>query len=126
MLRRGRIHDASKLGPPEKAAFDDALPRLAGHAYGSAEYLAVVARMGPALEHHYRHNRHHPEHHADGVAGMDLFDIVEMICDWMAAAERRPEDGVRLDYNARLFGIEPQLARILANTLARWPRPDRG
>ena len=52
---------------------------------------------------------------------MDLFDVVEMVCDWMAAAERHPEDGVRLDLNAAKFGMEPQLAAIIANTLARWP-----
>jgi hypothetical protein len=44
-----------------------------------------------------------------------------MVCDWIAAAERKPDDGVKLAYNVRLFGIEPQLASILANTLARWP-----
>ena len=52
---------------------------------------------------------------------MDLFDLVEMVCDWIAAAERKPNDGVKLAYNVLLFGIEPQLASILANTLARWP-----
>jgi len=45
-----------------------------------------------------------------------------MVCDWMAAAEREPEDGVKLAYNLRLFGVEPQLASVIANTLARWPR----
>ena len=44
-----------------------------------------------------------------------------MVCDWIAAAERKPEDGVKLAYNVRLFGIEPQLASILGNTFARWP-----
>jgi len=29
---------------------------------------------------------------------------------------------VKLDYNVKLYGIEPQLACILANTLARWPK----
>ena len=51
-----------------------------------------------------------------------LTEPVEMVCDWMAAAERHPSDGVRLDYNTALFGIEPQPAAIIANTLARWPR----
>jgi hypothetical protein len=55
------------------------------------------------------------------VAGMDLFDVVEMLCDWMAAAKRNPADGVKLDHNVRVFGISPQLASILANTLERWP-----
>ncbi len=122
MLARPRAHDASKLEEPDKAVLDRVLPLLDGVAYGSPEYEAVVASARPALEHHYRRNSHHPEHHgAAGVAGMDLFDLVEMVCDWMAAAERKPDDGVKLDYNVRLFGIEPQLASIIANTLARWP-----
>ena len=123
MLARGRVHDASKLDEPEKTTFDQIIPLLDGVAYGTPEYEAVVERAGPALEHHYRRNSHHPEHYGSaGVAGMDLFDLVEMVCDWMASAERNPDDGVKLGYNVRLFGIEPQLASVIANTLARWPR----
>jgi hypothetical protein len=122
MLRRGSVHDASKLSDVEKPVFDEVLPLLKGITYGSPEWLAVVDRAAPALVHHYRHNSHHPEHYGNrGIAGMDLFDVVEMMCDWMAAARRNPEDGVKIDYNVRQFGIEPQLASILANTLARWP-----
>ena len=122
MLARGRAHDASKLAEPEKSVFDEILPRFKGVAYGSPEYADLLQRMKPALDHHYSANSHHPEHYgADGIAGMDLFDLVEMICDWKAAAVRNPGDGVKLDYNVELFGIEPQLAHILANTLARWP-----
>jgi hypothetical protein len=50
------------------------------------------------------------------VAGMDLFDVVEMVCDWMAAGRRNPADGVKVAYNE--FRIEPQLASIIANALA--------
>jgi hypothetical protein len=73
------------------------------------------------LAHHYAANSHHPEHYKEGIAGMDLFDLVEMFCDWKASAERNPADGVKLEYNVRQFDISPQLAAILANTLARWP-----
>jgi hypothetical protein len=121
MLRRGRAHDASKFDPLEKPAFDEAIPLLRGVPYGSPEYVAVVDRLAPAFAHHYRRNSHHPEHYPDGIAGMDLFDVVEMVCDWMAAAKRNPQDGVKLDYNVELFSIGDQLASILANTLARWP-----
>ncbi|HSU06748.1 MAG TPA: DUF5662 family protein [Acetobacteraceae bacterium] len=121
LLARGRVHDASKFSPAEKPVLDEVLPLLVGVAYGSAEWQAVLDRAKPLLEHHYRHNSHHPEFYPEGIAGMDLFDVVEMLCDWMAAALRNPADGVKLDHNVRLFGIEPQLARILANTLARWP-----
>lgn len=121
LLERGRVHDASKFSPAEKPALDSILPRLAGVPYGSAAFEALVAEARPALAHHYAHNSHYPEHYADGVAGMDLFDLVEMFCDWKAAAERNPGDGVKLDYNARQYAIAPQLAAILANTLSRWP-----
>jgi len=122
MLKRGTRHDASKLTPAEKPTFDQVLPLLAGVAYGSPQYQALLERAKPMLQHHYAHNSHHPEHYGErGIAGMDLFDVVEMICDWMASARRHPEDGVKLAYNVELFGIEPQLANILANTLARWP-----
>lgn len=125
MLRRARLHDASKFSPEEKPVYDQVFPLLKGVAYASPEWDALVERAGPALAHHYRQNSHHPEHYSDGVAGMDLFDVVEMLCDWMASAERNPSDGVKLDHNVTVFGIEPQLARILANTLARWPGQDR-
>jgi hypothetical protein len=123
LLRRGRVHDASKFTPEEKPAFDEAIPAIRGLAYGSPAYNEVVARVRPALAVHYSRNSHHPEFYgAQGIAGMDLFDLVEMLCDWMAAAQRNPSDGVRLDYNVTAFGIDGQLATILANTLARWPK----
>jgi Family of unknown function (DUF5662) len=122
MLRRARVHDASKLSPDEKPIFDEVFPMLEGVSYGSREWKAAMERAAAALEHHYRCNSHHPEYYAaQGVAGMDLFDLVEMLCDWMAAAKRNPADGVKLDHNVRQFGLAPQLASILGNTLDRWP-----
>jgi len=121
MLRRAARHDASKFSPEEKPAFDRVIPLLRDVPYGSDRWREVAALLGPAAAHHFAHNSHHPQHYPEGIAGMDLFDLVEMLCDWMAAAERRPADGVRLDLNIAEFGIEPQLAAILANTLRRWP-----
>lgn len=125
MLRRAQAHDASKLSVEEKPVFDEVFPLLQGIAYGSPAWNEAVERAAPALAHHYKRNSHHPEHYANGIGGMDLFDLVEMLCDWMAAAQRNPTDGVRLDLNVRAFGIEPQLASILSNTLARWPEGGR-
>lgn len=124
MLRRGRVHDASKFDKEERAALDEATPLLRSVSYGSPRYGEILAGMTPMLEHHYRCNGHHPEHYgAEGISGMDLFDVVEMVCDWMAAARRNQADGVKLAHNVRQFDISPQLAAILANTLARWPDP---
>jgi Family of unknown function (DUF5662) len=125
LLRRGSVHDASKFSDAEKPAFDLVTPLLPGVIYGSPEYRALEDRVRPALEHHYQHNSHHPEYYGNqGIAGMDLFDVVEMVCDWIASVAGRPGGDLNLTYNLENFGIDSQLASILANTLERWPRPD--
>lgn len=121
LLERGRVHDASKFSDIEKPILDRIYPRLRGLAYGSPPYMDLVREARPGLAHHYAHNSHHPEHHENGIAGMDLLDLVEMLCDWKAASERNPTDGVKIDHNARIYTIAPQLAQILENTIARWP-----
>jgi hypothetical protein len=121
LIERGRVHDASKLGPEEKPHFDRETPRLKSLTYGSDEYRESLKRLGEALRHHYAANSHHPEHYADGVAGMDLLDLVEMACDWKAASERaaNADFGKGLEVSIERFGIEPQLAAILRNTAER-------
>jgi hypothetical protein len=94
MFTRGLEHDQSKFENPEKQVFDRVTPALKALTYGSDEYLAQLAEMGEALQHHYKCNRHHPEHFEDGVLGMTLVDVVEMFCDWCAATERH-DDGDR-------------------------------
>jgi hypothetical protein len=121
LLRRGEMHDESKLGPEEKPFFDRATSIMKTLAYASDEYEAARAALGPALTHHYRVNSHHPEHYPDGVAGMDLFDVVEMLLDWKASSERNANGGFQesLEVSLVRFRIQPQLASILRNTAAR-------
>jgi hypothetical protein len=118
LLERGRVHDASKLADPEKAGFDRETPNLKNLTFGSDDYKASLARLGDSLQHHYASNTHHPEHWPNGVAGMDLLDLVEMFCDWRAAAERNANKTVNLQMCVERFKIEPQLASILANSLS--------
>jgi hypothetical protein len=125
LKERARVHDKSKLEPPEKEVFDRVTPQLAGLTYGSDEYKAALADMGPALDHHYAHNSHHPEHFSEGITGMSLLDLIEMLCDWKAAGERHDDGGDinrSLSLNRGRFGISPQLGDILANTIRElWP-----
>lgn len=88
ILYRAEIHDASKLESPEKDLFDRVTPKLQKLTYGSDEYKAALEEMGEALQHHYRYNRHHPEHFPGGITDMSLMDLIEMLCDWKAASER--------------------------------------
>lgn len=118
LMVRGERHDDSKLGPEEKPLFDEMTPLLKSLTYGSEEYKASLEKLGIALKHHYAVNRHHPEHFAEGVNGMNLLDVVEMLCDWKAASERTKDgDFIKsIEIGIERFKIDPQLAAILRNT----------
>jgi hypothetical protein len=115
---RSSIHDLSKLHDPEKAIFDEMTPKLKGSTYGSEEYKGFLAQMKPALDHHYAKNPHHPEHYPNGIDGMSLLDLLEMLCDWKAAGERHADGSMErsLTVNRERFKIGPQLQAILRNT----------
>lgn len=117
LIGRGIAHDASKLQPPEKEAFDRAAPLWGIDPHGP-EYEAAKAALGDALTHHYAGSSHHPEHYPDGIAGMSLFDLMEMAIDWWAASERHATGSVPRSIAAGVerFGIGEQLHRILENT----------
>lgn len=118
---RSLAHDASKLCPPEKGVFDEYTPKLRGTTYGSEEYKGYLAAMRPALEHHYANNSHHPEHYPDGVRGMCLLDVLEMLCDWKAATLRHADGDLRrsIEINQSRFGYTDELKAILINTAER-------
>lgn len=64
MIRRGDVHDRSKFDPSEQGPLDQMqrLIEIEGNVpYGSPEYEARKALLGPMLEHHYANNSHHPE-----------------------------------------------------------------
>jgi hypothetical protein len=124
--QRARVHDQSKLHEPELSAFDIATPKLATLEYGSEEYKQSLEELGPALHHHFKLNDHHPEHYENGVQGMSLMALIEMLCDWRAASERvkqRTDNPEKvgtfesgLKYNQERFGYSDELAQILLNT----------
>ena len=168
VLGRGVSHDATKLLPPEKPIFDEFTPKLKGCTYGSDEYKGYLKEMSKALEHHYRMNRHHPEHfrlwkcsvcdgvfrdaetrpsdcyegnprfcpkccpvgtimecilepraNVEGMGGMNLIDLLEMLADWKAASERPADGDIKrsLEINEKRFNIPKPLMQILWNTV---------
>lgn len=128
LAERSVRHDLSKVEPPERDVFDEFTPKLATLTYGSDEYKACLAAMGPALDHHYASNRHHPEHFPDGVAGMTLVDLIEMLADWKAATERHDDGSLlrSLGIQRDRFGLSDQLVTILTNTAAHYGWLDDG
>lgn len=116
---RQLVHDASKLASPEVEVYDELEDELRAHDYDTEGYWATLRRMKPAIDHHYAFNRHHPEHHADGIHGMSLVDLLEMLCDWKAASMRRPTNiglSESVEHNQKRFGYGDELKRILLNT----------
>jgi hypothetical protein len=86
-------HDRSKTEFSRGSGLRRITPKLKTSTYGSNEYKGYLEAMGDGLKHHYAHNRHHPEFFGeDGVDGMTLVDLIEMLADWKAATERH-EDG---------------------------------
>lgn len=121
LLDRADRHDASKLESPEVEVFEEYTGKLRGMTYGSEKYKTCLAGMKPALDHHYANNRHHPEHHPDGILGMGLVDLLELLADWSAAAERHPDGNIykSLEINAGRFKIPDALVTVLRNEVAR-------
>jgi hypothetical protein len=118
MMRRGEIHDRSKLESPEVELFTELTPKLAACSYGSPEYKEFLKELKPALDHHYAKNPHHPEHWKNGIRDMSLFDIIEMFCDWKAASQRHHDGNIlkSIEINATRFGMSQELVSIFENT----------
>lgn len=118
LTSRGITHDKTKLESPEVELFTEFTPRLAELRYGSEEYKESLAGLKPALDHHYAHSRHHPEHFSKGINDMNLVDIMEMLCDWKAAGERQRDGNLlkSIELNTQRFGYDDQLKQIFINT----------
>jgi hypothetical protein len=118
LIGRAARHDASKLVSPEAEVFEEFTGKLKNSTYGSDEYKSFLAGMKPALDHHYAANPHHPEHYPDGIRGMSLLDLIEMLADWKAATERHADGSLArsLELNQKRFGYSDELRAILTNT----------
>lgn len=161
LMRRQFTHDRSKLKAPEVSIFTEYTPKLRDTTYGSPDYYSNLSEMKVALDHHYTHNRHHPEYfdpvdanskydkyiaylesirddlnkdiidnlldilkslnrqETSRINSMNLFDILEMIIDWIASTKRHEDGNIKrsLDINRERFNISPQLMSILENTV---------
>lgn len=144
---RANSHDKSKLEEPELSIFDEYTPKLKRTTYGSDEYKQYLKEMKIALDHHYANNRHHPEHfkkyvcngcfkefkelpercdncgytqmqEESDISQMNLIDLIEMFCDWLAATKRHDDGDIRrsVEINQDRFKYSDDIKSILMNT----------
>jgi hypothetical protein len=54
-----------------------------------------------------------------GINGMNLFDVLEMLIDWMAVTSLRTDGNIAKSFeiNQKRFDISPQLEQIMKNTV---------
>lgn len=118
LFGRAVVHDNSKFSPEEYEPYEEAFPNLQKYAYGTEELRAELRKIKPAIKHHFANNDHHPEWHDQGIDGMDLIQLIEMVCDWIAASERSQADIFKgLEMNKERFKINDQLYCIIKNTV---------
>jgi len=119
LLKRGQVHDESKLYPPEKPVFDAFTPKLRELEYGTDAYRETLRQMRPAMDHHYAENTHHPEHWYKGIDGMTMLDLLEMLADWWAAGQRH-ESSMTLEesikHNQGRFGYSDAMVELMIRT----------
>ena len=118
---RAVVHDNSKFTINEAPIFGKVFFRLRSCTFGSDEYQELLDAVEPALKYHYRKNRHHPQFYKDGVAGMNLIDLVEMFYDGKAATKKHADGDIRrsIVYNCseKRFDFDAQLANIYWNSI---------
>jgi len=127
LYMRGIRHDRSKLEDPEKPIFDEYTPKLKDTTYNSEEYKQYLKEMKPALDHHYKNNRHHPEHFLNSYVNgswkpfhsMNLVDIIEILCDWKAASLRHDDGDIRksIEMNQKRFNYSDETKAMFLNTV---------
>lgn len=119
LMARAATHDQTKLEEPEATwlAQADDTP-FAEKKYSTTQELNHRGRITEFLAHHYKHNRHHPEHFPNGINDMTLVDILEMFADWVAASYRNKNGDIimSIKFNKNRFNMSPQLVKIFENT----------
>ena len=117
LLDRADSHDLSKLAPDELGGMIEIDAIADKFGLNSPEYM--VALSGEVIKLHQSRHSHHPEYHLSGIKGMDIFDLVEMICDWKVANQVRghPEWEKSVDMMAERLSLSPEYV-LLINLIA--------
>lgn len=130
LMDRAISHDNSKFESPEREVFVEHTPALNKVTYGSEEYKKHTSQMKEAIQVHYSRNKHHPQFNDingysyqclnDSIRAMNMLDIIEMLCDWLAASKRHADGDISksLEINEKRFHINEQLTAVFRNTIA--------
>ena len=92
LMKRAVTHDRTKLTTPEREMFAEIRTNLKEITYGSPEYRNNLKEMlGKALEHHYEHNRHHPEFFEPQEENSDIHEYKKFV-NWIVGKDVGSDD----------------------------------
>ena len=119
--QNSKIHDLTKFGEEELTP----LMNLYAHhekngvsKFGTEEYKKdMKTHLSSMIKHHHQENTHHPEHFEAGVKGMNLMQVLEMVCDWASASKRSGGGIVNLNDTQKRFCFSDDMKEIMRNTL---------
>lgn len=111
LYKRGLLHDVDKYKWGQAKYFAILVFKIKGMTYGSKEYYdAIHKTLKPAIDRHYKINRHHPEYYKNGIKGMSETDKLEMLADWTGATKRHKNGNIfsSLEKNQKRFGYSDE------------------
>lgn len=123
LLNRAATHDDSRFYEKEMASSVEPIWNLnnGGIEINSEEFILEANKMEEAGDFHFKHNDHHPGFYGDcedPISEMNLFQIIEMICDLSATSEDAEN---KTDYAIALLkaqcSVSEQLEKVIRNTL---------
>ena len=118
LMNHAIIHDNSKYSEQELNAHISMADEMDGIKYGTDTYYAIKQKYESLSAEHFANNRHHPEHHPNGIDDMNLVDVIEMLCDWLTGSENTGTPVERsLEINEKRYHVSPQLMKLLKNTI---------
>lgn len=119
VCNRANTHDHSKFNKDEYDLFKENFKALQNATYGSMNYNRIRNKCKQAVDLHYIRNRHHPEHHKDGIRGMNLIDIMEMVVDWMVASRQSKNGNIKesIRVGQERHNFSDDLKDIITNTV---------
>ena len=117
LFSRGQHHDDDKLIPEVFNEFYPVSDKFNGVKFGSEKYNQALKELQPILKKHYAISPHHPEFYENGINGMTLIDLIEMLIDWKSASSAYGDSfGDSMEIAKKRFGIDEQLFEVLKNT----------
>jgi hypothetical protein len=117
LIKRGIKHDLSKFSKEEFEYIYNLSVRGKNVKFGSKEYYKLVDSVKSAKLSHSQKNRHHFEYH-NSVNDMDLIDIIEVLCDWLAATKRQNGNIYKsIIINQKRYNLSTELTNFIKNTI---------